>query len=222
MHFIENFQLCHSFFPRPNISDRFVSFAFFLSVSKYSRYICGGRNEWLSVMLSFKKNTEGESELKNRIFGYPAASKKRWDICKTNFSDFVSNFLLLGGVFHKCSKSKYHSIHQNKFFGTHFVCEKHPLHVFCFFPSFACVHFLKLFHLPIFEELRKVHAKNFMFSVKIGREPIFQSWQLYDLFHTQCYNFAIVHCLHCHLHIHRDLSAQELYLRRCFWQAEPR
>ena len=101
--------------------------------------------------------------------------KKKLDICKTIFSDFGCNFLLLGGVFHKCSKSKYHSIHQNNFFGTHFVCEKHPLHVFCFFPSFACVHFLKLFHLPIFEELRKVHAKNFMFSVKIGREIIFRS-----------------------------------------------
>jgi len=25
----------------------------------------------------FNKNTEGESELKNRIFGHPAASKKR-------------------------------------------------------------------------------------------------------------------------------------------------
>ena len=54
--------------------------------------------------------------------------------------------------------------------------------------------FIKLFHLPIFEELREVHAKKFMFLVKIGREIIFRSWQLYDLFYTQCYNFAIVHC----------------------------
>ena len=128
---------------------------------------------------------ESESEFINRIFGHPAASKMRWDICKTFFSDFGCNFLLLGGVFHKCSKNKYQSIHQNNFFGTHFVCEKHPLHVFVFFPLFACLYFLKLFHLPIFEELRKLHAKNFMFSVKIGREIIFQSWQLYDCFYTQ-------------------------------------
>ena len=121
--------------------------------------------------------------------------KNRWDICKTFFSDFGCNFLLQEGVFHKCSKSKYHSIHQNKFFGTHFVCEKHPLHVFFFFPLFACIDLLKLFHLPIFGELRKLHAKNFMFSVKIGREIIFQSWQLFDLFFTQCYNFPIVHWL---------------------------
>ena len=119
--------------------------------------------------------------------------KNRWDICKTFFSDFGCNFLLQEGVFHKCSKSKYHSIQQYNFFGTHFVCEKHPLHVFFFFPLFACIDLLKLFHLPIFGELRKLHAKNFMFSVKIGREIIFQSWQLYDLFYSQWNNFAIVH-----------------------------
>ena len=45
------------------------------------------------------------------------------------FSDFECNFRLLGGVFHKCSKSKYHRFHQNNFFGTHFSCEKHPLHI---------------------------------------------------------------------------------------------
>ena len=115
---------------------------------------------------------------------WPACSiqKKRWDICKTFFSDFGCNFLLLGGVCHKCSKSKYQNIHQNNFFGTHFVCDKHPL--FCFFPLFACLYFLKLFHLPIFGELRKLHAKKIMFSVKIGREINFQSWLLYDCFYT--------------------------------------
>ena len=35
-----------------------------LSVSKYSRYICGGRNEWLSVMLSFKKTRKVKVNLK--------------------------------------------------------------------------------------------------------------------------------------------------------------
>ena len=119
--------------------------------------------------------------------------KMRGDICKTFFSDFGCNFLLLEGVFHKCSKNKYQSIHQNNFFGTNFVCEKHPLHVFFFFPLFACLYFFKLFVLTVFEELRKLHAKNFMFSVKIGREIIFQSLQLFDCFYTQCYNFAIVH-----------------------------
>ena len=73
--------------------------------------------------------------LETRYLATPQHPKNRWDICKIFFSDYGCNFLLLEGVFHKCSKSKYHSIHQNKFFGTHFVCEKHPLHVFCFFPS---------------------------------------------------------------------------------------
>ena len=118
----------------------------------------------------------------------------RWDICKTFFSDFGCNFLLLGGVFHKCSKNKYQSIHQNKFFGTHFVCEKHPLHVFCFFPPLCMPIFKKKNHLPIFGELRKLHSKKFMFSVKIGREINFQSWLLYDCFFHSCYNFAIVQC----------------------------
>ena len=134
--------------------------------------------------------------LETRYLATPQHTKNRWDICKIFFSsDFGCNFLLLEGVFHKCSKSKYRSIHQKKFVGAHFVCEKHPLHVFFFFPLFACIDLLKLFHLPIFGELRKLHAKNFMFSVKIGREIIFQSWQLFDLFFTQCYNFPIVHWL---------------------------
>ena len=111
--------------------------------------------------------------------------KKSWDICKTFFSDFGCNFFLLGGVFHKCSKSKYQSIHQNKFFDTHFVCEKHPLHNFCFFPLLACLHFLKLFCFPIFGELSKLRAKFFMCWMKIDREIIFQSWLLCDCFYTQ-------------------------------------
>ena len=80
------------------------------------------------------------------------------------FSDFECNFRLLGGVFHKCSKSKYHRFHQNNFFGTHFSCEKHPLHVFFAFPPHA-----------ILGELRKLHAKIYTFSVKIDREINFQS-----------------------------------------------
>ena len=119
--------------------------------------------------------------------------KKRWDICKTIFSDFGCNFLLLEGVFHKCSKSKYHNIHQNKNFGTDFVCEKHPLHVFCFFLLFACKYFLKLFHLH-FLGVKKALCKKFMFSVKIGREINFQSWLLYDCFYTHVTTFpSMVH-----------------------------
>ena len=173
LHFIENFQLCLSFYPRPNISDRFVSLAsHFIRVQIFQIHLWGTkwtvvnhayfycrREALLSIIIITKILRESESELINGIFGHSAALKKRWDICKTIFSDFGCNFLLLAGVFHKCSKSKYHSIQQYNFFGTHFVCEKHPLHVFFFFPLFACIDLLKLFHLPIFGELRKLHAK---------------------------------------------------------------
>ena len=73
---------------------------------------------------------------------------------------------------HKCSKNKYQSIHQNYFFGTNFVCEKHPLHIFCFFSLFVCLYFLKLFHLPIFGELRKLHAKKSCFRWKLAEKSI--------------------------------------------------
>ena len=56
--------------------------------------------------------------------------------------------------------------------------------------------YLNKFHISILGELRKVHAKNVMFSVKIGREIIFQSWQLHDLFYSQWNNFAKVHWPH--------------------------
>ena len=100
------------------------------------------------------------------------------------FSDFECNFRLLEGVFHKCSKSKYHRFHQNYFFGTHFSCEKHPLHVFFAFspPLHAIFFFFK--YLPILGELRELHAKIYTFSVKIYREINFQSWLLYDCFFT--------------------------------------
>ena len=53
--------------------------------------------------------------------------------------------------------------------------------------------FFKTNYLPILGELRKLHAKIYTFSVKIGREINFQSWLLYDCFFHSCYNFAIVH-----------------------------
>ena len=105
------------------------------------------------------------------------------------FSDFGCNFLLLEGVFSQMFKKQI-SKHSSK----QFCLWKTPSSHFFIFPLFACLYFLKLFHLSIFGELRKVRAKNFMFLVIIDREIIFRSWQLYDLFHTQCYNFAIVHC----------------------------
>ena len=85
------------------------------------------------------------------------------------------------------------SQHSSKqIFWNQFCLWKTPPSRFCCFPLFTCLDFEKLFHFPNFGELKKLHAKNFMFFVKIGREIIFQSWLLFDWFYTQCYNFPIV------------------------------
>ena len=56
----------------------------------------------------------------------------------------------------------------------------HFLLFFAFFSPCLSIFFLFFFHLQIFGELRKLHAKIYTFSVKIGREINFQSWLLYD------------------------------------------
>ena len=121
------------------------------------------------ITFNHRKHEKWKWTYKPDIWPPSSIQKKRWNICKTILSDFGWNFLLLGGVFHKCSKSKYHSIHQNKFFGTHFVCEKHPF-VFLRFPPLCMPRFLKIFHLPIFGELRKVHAKISCFRWKLAEK----------------------------------------------------
>ena len=90
------------------------------------------------------------------------------------------------GCFSQMFKKQISKHSSKQFFWHQFFLWKTPSsRFFLFFPLFACLYILKLFHLPVFEELRKLHAKDFMFSVKIGREIIFQSWQLYDCFYTQ-------------------------------------
>ena len=54
------------------------------------------------------------------------------------FSDFECNFRLLGGVFHKCSKSKYHRINEKKNFAPILAVKNTPFTLFCFFPPLAC------------------------------------------------------------------------------------
>ena len=124
-----------------------------------------------ALFYSTRENTESESVIINRI------SKKRGEIfVKLVF--FFCNFLLIGGVFHKCSKSKYHSIHQN-IFGTILSVKNTPFTFFAF-SLLACQYLFELVHFPIW----KLHSKLVMFSVKIDREIIFQSLLLYDCFST--------------------------------------
>ena len=122
-------------------------------MSKYSRYICGGRNGCQSCSVLF--HMESESELTNRIFGHPTASKKRGEIFVKLFFRLWMQFFLLGGVFHKCSNSNYHSILQIKFIGTHFVCEKTSPSCFLLFPPLCMPWFFKTFSFPNFWGVKK-------------------------------------------------------------------
>ena len=71
---------------------------------------------------------------------------------------------------------------------------KTPPSHFLLFSPLACPYFFNFFHLQIFGELRKLHAKIYTFSVKIDREINFRSWLLfYCIFHP-CRHFAIVQC----------------------------
>ena len=110
---------------------------------------------------SNRKNGKWKWIHKPDIWPPCSVQKNRRDICKTFFSDFGCNFLLLEGVFHKCSKSKYHSIQQYNFFGTHFVCEKHPLHVFFLFPPLCIQRFVKTFSSSNFWRVKKAPWKEF-------------------------------------------------------------
>ena len=72
-----------------------------------------------------------------------------------------------------------------------FLWKTPPSH-FLLFSPLACPYFFNFFHLQIFGELRKLHAKIYTFSVKIEREINFRSWLLfYCIFHP-CRHFAIV------------------------------
>ena len=131
--------------------------------------------------------------LETRYLATPQHPKNRWDICKTFFSDFGCNFLLLGGVFHKCSKSKYHSIHQGNFLPSILSVKKHPITDFCFFPSLHAT----IFWTCSFSDL-KVPCKNFhVLGENWQRNHFPKLTTLWLLFHT-CHNFPIVQCLPCH------------------------
>ena len=75
---------------------------------------------------------------------------------------------------------------------------KTPPSHFLLFSPLACPYFFNFFHLQIFGELRKLHAKIYTFSVKIDREINFQSWLLfYRIFHPchQLCHSAMMHTM---------------------------
>ena len=118
------------------------------------------------------------------------------DICIKNGEIFFffrlwMQFSPTRGCFSQMFKKQISKHSSNQIFWHQFCLWKTPSSRFLFFSPLCMPIFFKTFHLPIFGELRKLHAKNFMFSVKIGGEIIFQSWLLLH----PCYNFAIVHCI---------------------------
>ena len=120
----------------------------------------------------------------------------RWDICWIFFSDFRCIFFALGGVCDKSSKSKYHSIHHNKFFDTPFVCHKHPLQVFCFFPLLA-YQFCYSFSFPIFWGVKKASCQIFhVLDENWPRNNFPKLTTLWLLLHANVTNFPTVHCCH--------------------------
>ena len=88
--------------------------------------------------------------------------------------------------------------------------KKHPLHVFCFLPLFACLDFLKLFHLPIFGEFFGSMQKISCF------------WLLHP-----CYNFPTVNwltgitarrCYVSHLKKHQWPGLRWICVERTFYE----
>ena len=111
-------------------------------------------------MLSLKKNTEGESELKNRIFGHPAASKKRWDICKTFFQTLDAIFSYKRVFFTNVQKANIIAF-SNTIFLAPILSVKNTLFTFfLFFP--LCMHrFVKTFSSSNFWGVKKAPCKKF-------------------------------------------------------------
>ena len=150
------------------------------------------------ILKTNRRHRKWKGSDKSDIWPPCSLQKMRWDIWKIFISDFESNFPLLGGVFPKCSKSKYDFIYNNNKKLTPVVSGKNtPFTLFAFSPLFSCL-FLSKFQNFIFflilGELRELHAKFHMCWMKIKREMICQSLPLFYCFYTNVTNFPIVHC----------------------------
>ena len=98
------------------------------------------------------------------------------------FSDFECNFRLLGGVFHKCSKSKYHRFRQNNFLAPILAVKNTLFTFFCFFSPLHAIFFPKKDYIPILGELRKIHAKIYTIVVVGWSTQLY--WLTRSVFHS--------------------------------------
>ena len=129
---------------------------------------------------------EGESELKNRIFGHPAASKKGEIFVKQFFQTLEAIFSYKRMFFTNVQKANIIAFIEEKKCCHPPCLLKTPLPfflcIFCCFPT-CMPRFFILFSFRFLEpKLRKLHVKIYTFSMKIYREVISQKWLLFDAF----------------------------------------
>ena len=121
------------------------------------------------------ENMESESEFINRIFGRPPASKKIGEIFVKLFQTLDAIFSYKRVFFTNVQEANIIAFTETIILAPILSVKNTLFTFFFFFSLFACIDLLKLFHLPIFGELRNLHAKIDTFSVKIDREINFQS-----------------------------------------------
>ena len=103
-------------------------------------------------------------------------------------------FSPIRGCFSQISKSKDHRFCQNYSFGTHFSCEKHPLHVFLLSPPPLQANFFQKKLSPNSWGVKKAPCKNlYLFGENWQRNQFPKLTNLLLNFHSW-YNFAIVQC----------------------------
>ena len=110
------------------------------------------------ILKTNRRHRKWKGSDKSDIWPPCSLQKMRWDIWKIFISDFESNFPLLGGVFPKCSKSKYDFIYNNNKKLTPVVSGKNtPFTFFAFSPSF---------HAFFVVEISKFHIFSHSWGVK--------------------------------------------------------
>ena len=115
----------------------------------------------------------------------PCSIQKRAEIfAKSFFQTLDAIFSYKGVFFINVLKTNIIAFIKTNFLTPILSVKNTPFRFFVFFPSLH-INFVNFFHFPFFGELRQLHAKFFMFWMKIDREIIFQSWLLCDCFYTQ-------------------------------------
>ena len=112
----------------------------------------------------------------------PCSIQKRAEIFAKSFFQTLDAIFSYKGVFFINVQKANIKAFIKTIFLTPSLSVKNTPFTFLLFPLLACFFFICF---PIFGELRKLHAKFFMFWMTIDREIIFQSWLLCDCLYMQ-------------------------------------